>query len=656
MKVPILLPNIFNHPFTYESDLKLKVGDYVVVPFGKSKITGVVWDEFEKKNNRNFKIKNVLKKLDVVPLKKTTIKFLNWFSEYNIIPKGMALKLVLLSSNAVEKIQKDAYKIFETNIKKNSIKLSEEQKKSLKKMNVSNQKFRVHVLQGTTGSGKTMVYFEALKAIINKGFQGLILLPEIGLTGQFEKKFIEFFGFTPAVWHSGITKKKKEIIWSGIASGEIKVVIGARSSLFLPFKKLGLIIVDEEHDQSYKQHEGFRYSARDLAVIRARRENISIILGSATPSIESLNNCAADRYQHLVLTNRAGKAVQPTWSIVDLKNEQCEAGIAASTLANIRQTVEQGQQVLVFLNRRGFAPAIICHQCGWSGECHHCDSRLTVHRARGRLVCHHCDYQKRIPHLCPSCQGQELISVGEGTERSEAHLEKCFPNTKILRVDRDSTRKKGAMQAVFDAADSGEPCILIGTQMLAKGHHFANVTLVAVLDADSGLFSPDFRSHERMGQLLTQVAGRSGRGDLPGKVVIQTHQPQHPLLEVLINKGYGFFAQQLMSERRITQLPPFRHMALIRAESDRANEAESFLRLARSIAERISPPSPLVTYLGPLPAMLEKRAGRFRFVLQINASKRSLLQSLLSALALTLEEHKDSRRVRWTIDVDPQEI
>ena len=437
---------------------------------------------------------------------------------------------------------------------------------------------------------------------------------------------------------------------------EARIILGTRSAVFTPLCQPGLIIVDEEHDQSYKQHEGFRYSARDLAVIRARRENISIILGSATPSIESLNNCAADRYQHLVLTDRAGKAVQPTWSIVDLKNEQCEAGIAASTLTNIRQTVEQGQQVLVFLNRRGFAPAIICHQCGWSGECHHCDSRLTVHRARGRLICHHCDYQQRIPHLCPSCQGQELISVGEGTERSEAHLEKCFPNTKILRVDRDSTRKKGAMQAVFDVADSGEPCILIGTQMLAKGHHFANVTLVAVLDADSGLFSPDFRSHERMGQLLTQVAGRSGRGDLPGKVVIQTHQPQHPLLEVLINKGYGFFAQQLMSERRITQLPPFRHMALIRAESDRANEAESFLRLARSIAERISPPSLLVSYLGPLPAMLEKRAGRFRFVLQINASKRSLLQSLLSALALTLEEHKDSRRVRWSIDVDPQEI
>ena len=266
MKFPVLLPKIFNFPFTYESDLKLKVGDYVIVPFGKSKVTGVVWNEFEIKNDKKFEVKSILNKLNVSPLKITTIKFLNWFSEYNLIPKGMALKLVLLGSRVVEKSQKSIYKDFENNNKKKSIKLSKEQKKSLNKMNISNHKFRVHVLQGTTGSGKTMVYFEALKNIINKNSQGLVLLPEIGLTGQFEKKFLEFFGFSPAVWHSGIAKKKKEIIWSGIASGKIKVVIGARSSLFLPFKKLGLIIVDEEHDQSYKQDEGVTYNARDMAI------------------------------------------------------------------------------------------------------------------------------------------------------------------------------------------------------------------------------------------------------------------------------------------------------------------------------------------------------------------------------------------------------
>ena len=324
MKVPILLPNIFNYPFTYESDISLKVGDYVLVPFGKSKITGVVWDEFEKKTNKNFEVKKVIKKLNVNPLKKTTIKFLNWFSEYNIIPKGMALKLVLLSSNAVEKFEKNIYKNFDTINKKNSIKLSEEQKNSLKKMNVSNEKFRVHVLQGTTGSGKTMVYFEALKNIINKGFQGLILLPEIGLTSQFEKKFIEFFGFAPAVWHSGITKKKKEIIWSGIADGEIKVVIGARSSLFLPYKKLGIIIVDEEHDQSYKQDEGVTYNARDMAISRASFENIPINLITAVPSIETFENIQKGKYSISRLEKRYQDASLPNYEIINLNEIKLE--------------------------------------------------------------------------------------------------------------------------------------------------------------------------------------------------------------------------------------------------------------------------------------------------------------------------------------------
>ena len=325
MKVPILIPNIFNHPFTYDSDLKLKVGDYVVVPFGKSELTGVVWDDFEKKNNKNFAIKKVSKKLDVPSLKKNTIKFLNWFSEYNMIPKGMALKLLLLSSNAIEEISGEVYEQFKIDIKQNKIELSKEQKNCLKKMNVSNQKFRVHVLQGTTGSGKTMVYFEALKEIINKGFQGLILLPEIGLTGQFQNKFIEFFGFKPAVWHSGITKKNKEIIWSGIANDKIKVVIGARSSLFLPFKKLGLIIVDEEHDQSYKQDEGVTYNARDMAISRASFENIPINLITAVPSIETYDNIKKGKYSLSKLDQRYLNASLPNYEIINLNNSKLES-------------------------------------------------------------------------------------------------------------------------------------------------------------------------------------------------------------------------------------------------------------------------------------------------------------------------------------------
>ena len=364
MKFPILLPNIFNHPFTYESDLDLKVGDYVVVPFGKSKITGVVWDEFKKKNNKDFKLKTIFKKLNVTPLKKTTIKFLNWFAEYNIIPKGMALKLVLLSSNAVEISQKDVFKIFKTKIATNTIKLSDEQQKSLRKMNISNEQFRVHVLQGTTGSGKTIVYFSALKEIIKKGFQGLILLPEIGLTSQFEKKFLEFFGIVPAIWHSGISKKRKEIIWSGVANGEIKVVIGARSSLFLPFKKMGLIIVDEEHDQSYKQDEGITYNARDMAISRASFENIPINLITAVPSIETYENIQKGKYSISRLEQRYKNASLPNYEIINLNETKLEkqSWLSKKIIDKVNSHLDKNDQVLFFLNRRGFSPHVFCNK------------------------------------------------------------------------------------------------------------------------------------------------------------------------------------------------------------------------------------------------------------------------------------------------------
>ena len=319
MKVPILLPNIFNHPFTYESSiLDLKTGDYVIVPFGKSKITGVVWNEFEKDKKKKYIIKKVIQKLKIPSLKNNTIKFLNWFSEYNMVPKGMTLKLLLLSSNVVEKFPEKNYLIYKGKLKDNNIKLSQKQKQSLKKMNISNDKFRVHVLQGTTGSGKTMVYFEALKQLIIKGFQGLIMLPEIGLTGQFEKKFVEYFGFNPAIWHSGVTKKNKEIIWSGVANGEIRVVIGARSSLFLPFKKLGLVIVDEEHDQSYKQDEGVRYNARDMAISRTSFENVPINLITAVPSIETYDNIKKGKYTISRLNERFKNASMPNYEIINL--------------------------------------------------------------------------------------------------------------------------------------------------------------------------------------------------------------------------------------------------------------------------------------------------------------------------------------------------
>ncbi|MDG1819285.1 MAG: primosomal protein N' [Porticoccaceae bacterium] len=516
--------------------------------------------------------------------------------------------------------------------------------------------FKSFLLDGVTGSGKTEIYLQAIEKILRYGRQALILIPEISLTPQTEKRFRDRFNVPLVTLNSGLTDKARLEAWARAKSGEAQIILGTRSAIFTPLKDPGLIILDEEHDQSYKQQEGFRYSARDLAVIRAKQENIPIILGSATPSLESLNNCNQQRYQHLVLETRAGSAVPPSWALVDLKAETLECGIARSTLAAIKETISKKQQVLVFLNRRGFAPTLLCHQCGWVAECRSCDARLTVHRARGRLICHHCNYQQRNVHQCPSCQGKELIAAGEGTERSEAWLQQCFPETPVLRVDRDSTRNKGAMQKVFDTANSGEPCILVGTQMLAKGHHFANITLVVVLDADSGLFSADFRSHERMGQLLVQVAGRSGRGSSAGKVIVQTHQPQHPLLQLLINEGYSQYAKLLLDQRQLTQLPPYNQMAIIRAESNNPNQAEKFLRAARNLAETIAPPTPNLSYLGPLPALMEKRAGRFRFIFQLSGQRRADLQQLLSALCPQLERLPEARQVRWSIDVDPQEL
>ena len=563
--------------------------------------------------------------------------------------KPLEEKLLIESSNqCIPEVALDKL------LRQDNLTLYPSQKQALEA--IDHHHFNCSLLDGVTGSGKTEIYLQSIEKTLRYERQALVLIPEISLTPQTEKRFRDRFHVPIVTLHSGLTDKQRLNAWMQARSGQAKIILGTRSAIFTPLKAPGLIILDEEHDPSYKQQEGFRYSARDLAVIRAQQEHIPIILGSATPSLESLNNCHAGRYQHLVLSTRAGNAVQPDWQVIDLKTERSNAGIAATTLMAIDQTLKNNHQVLVFLNRRGFAPAMLCHQCGWTAECQHCDSRLTVHRARSRLICHHCDFQQRVPQQCPSCRSRELIAAGEGTERSEAFLQQYFPDTIVLRVDRDSTRKKGVMQEVFNTADSGESCILVGTQMLAKGHHFENVTLVAVLDADSGLFSPDFRSHERMGQLLTQVAGRSGRGIARGRVIVQTHQPDHPLLALLISQGYGHFARQLLPQRELSQLPPFRHMSVIRAESHRPDEADAFLRLARKIAEKLQVPTPALSYLGPLPALMEKRAGRFRYVLRIDADQRPALQVLLSAVAVELENHKDSRRVRWSIDVDPQEL
>ena len=647
MKVPILLPNIFNHPFTYESDLNLKVGDYVIVPFGKSKITGVVWDEFEKKNNRNFKVKNVLKKLNVLPLKKTTIKFLNWFSEYNIVPKGMALKLVLLSSSAIEKLPKDNYKKFESDIYSNSFKLSEEQKKSLKKMNISNQKFRVHVLQGTTGSGKTMVYFEALKEIINKGFQGLILLPEIGLTGQFENKFLEFFGFTPAVWHSGISKKKKEIIWSGISNGDIKVIIGARSSLFLPFKKLGLIIVDEEHDQSYKQDEGVTYNARDMAISRASFENIPINLVTAVPSIETYENIKKGKYTISRLEQRYQNASLPNYEIINLNETKLEkqSWLSKKIIDRVNSHLAKNDQVLFFLNRRGFSPHVLCNKCFNSYSCPNCSINLVYHKNKNNLLCHYCGFKSSLKRTCVKDGDCEFIFSGPGVERISEEVKKKFPLKKIEIFSSDTMNKKDSSEKL-EKIINNEVQILVGTQLISKGFHFPSLNCIVVVDIDLSLHGHDLRGAEKNLQLYHQLSGRAGRTGKPATVYFQTYNTNTKMILDLTNSNPDIFLDRELDIRRQNKLPPFQRFIslILTGENETKLEKEAFYFknfIEKKIEGRV---------LGPVSAPIFRLKRKYRIRLLVRGSKSLKLQN---SIAKIIPDFKFSSGIKLSVDVDP---
>jgi primosomal protein N' (replication factor Y) len=647
MKFPILLPNIFNHPFTYESDLNLKVGDYVVVPFGKSKITGVVWDEFEKKNNKNFKLKSVLKKLNVTPLKKTTIKFLNWFAEYNIIPKGMALKLVLLSSNAIEKFQQEVFKTFNLNIRASTIKLSEEQKRSLKKMNISNQKFRVHVLQGTTGSGKTIVYFSALKEIIKKDFQGLILLPEIGLTSQFEKKFIEFFGIIPAVWHSGISKKKKEIIWSGVANGEIKVVIGARSSLFLPFKKLGLIIVDEEHDQSYKQDEGVTYNARDMAISRASFENIPINLITAVPSIETFENVKKGKYSISRLEKRYQNASLPNYEIINLNETKLEkqSWLSKKIIEKVNFHLDKDDQVLFFLNRRGFSPYVLCSKCFNSYSCPNCSINLVYHKNKNNLLCHYCGFRTSLKRTCTKDGDCEIIFSGPGVERISEEVKKKFPTKKIEIFSSDTMNKKDSI-IKLDKIINNQVQILVGTQLISKGFHFPNLNCIVVVDIDLSSHGHDLRGAEKNLQLYHQLSGRAGRAGKPATVYFQTLNNNHKMILDLTNSNPNIFLDRELDIRKKNKLPPFqRFISLILTGENEVKLEKEAYKFKTFIENKLTG-----KILGPVNAPIFRLKKRYRIRLLIRGEKTLKLQN---SLAAAIPNYKFQPGIKLSVDVDP---
>ena len=647
MKYPILLPNIFNYPFTYESDLDLKIGEYVSVPFGKNKLTGVVWDKLEDNEQKKFKLKKVFKKLQVNPLKKTTINFLNWFSEYNIIPKGMALKLMLLSNNAIEDNIKNNFQVFESNIKNNSIKLSEDQKKSLKEMVVLKNKFRVHVLQGTTGSGKTFVYFEALKSIIKKGFQGLILLPEIGLTGQFQQKFVEYFGFNPAVWHSGISKKKKEIIWNGISNGKIQVIIGARSSLFLPFKKLGIIIVDEEHDQSFKQDEGITYNARDMAIARASFENIPINLITAVPSVETYENIKKGKYSLSRLNQRYQNASLPNYEIINLNNSKLEkqSWLSNEIIKKVNSHLEKKDQVLFFLNRRGFSPHVLCNKCYTSFSCPNCSINLVYHKNKGNLLCHYCGYKSHLKRDCSKEGNCEFIFSGPGVERISDEVKRKFPDKKIEIFSSDTMNKKDSMDKL-DKIIKNETNILVGTQLISKGFHFPSLNCIVVVDIDLSSQGYDLRGAEKNLQLYHQLSGRAGRTGKPAIVYFQTYNHDTKMIDDITNKNPDIFLERELEIRKKNKLPPFQRFIslILTGENEHKLETEA-LGFKNFIENKIEG-----RVLGPVNAPIFRLKKKFRVRLLIRGIKSMKVQN---SIAKIIPNYKFAAGIKLSVDVDP---
>ncbi|MDZ7276884.1 primosomal protein N' [Pantoea eucrina] len=540
-------------------------------------------------------------------------------------------------------------------VKGERLRLNTEQAMAVGAIRSEDDHYAAWLLAGITGSGKTEVYLSVLENVLARGKQALVLVPEIGLTPQTIARFRERFDAPVDVLHSALNDSERLAVWLRARSGETAIVIGTRSALFTPLARPGVIIIDEEHDSSYKQQEGWRYQARDLAVFRAHEENIPIVMGSATPALETLHNVRVGKYRQLNLMQRAGNAKPALQQLIDLKGQPLKGGLAPALLGKMRQHLQADNQVLLFLNRRGFSPALMCHDCGWLAECQRCDSYYTLHQHHRQLRCHHCDSQRPLPHQCPGCGSTHLMPVGVGTEQLEQQLTTLFPGVPISRIDRDTTSRKGALEQHLADVHRGGARILVGTQMLAKGHHFPDVTLVSLLDVDGALFSADFRAAERFAQLYTQVAGRAGRAGKQGEVLLQTHHPEHPLLQTLLHRGYFAFADQTLLERQAVQLPPWTSHALFRAEDMDNTQAAEFLTQLRNLLEASPLKDEAMWLMGPVPALAPKRSGRWRWQLLLQHPSRKRLQQLLSSSLPLVGTLPAARKVKWTLDIDPTE-
>lgn len=653
--LPTPLRRLFDYLPPQDMDaFSLVPGVRVRVPFQSRMLTGILVEVVEETKIPTDKLKRAEAVLDQSPIFTLDVyELCEWAANYYHYSFGEVLSAALpavLRRGKPADCKKKLPPACEE--RQQPLTLNDTQQKALNEILASSNQFKTFLIDGVTGSGKTEVYLQAIHAMLGLEKQVLVLVPEISLTPQTIARFRVRFPVSIAVLHSSLSDGERLAAWLAAKAGEAKIVIGTRSAIFTSFKRLGLIIVDEEHDASFKQQDRFRYHARDLAVLRANKNNIPVVLGSATPSLESLLNVKRGRYQLLELPHRAGGASMPSFSVIDMRRQKSSDGLSPALLNAMREQLQAGNQVMLFLNRRGFAPALFCAQCNWIAGCKRCDARMVYHRAQHELRCHHCDARTKMPKACQQCGDTHIEPVGFGTQRIEEILQTHFPDTPVIRVDRDSVKGKEALDSLLDKIHVQQPAILLGTQMLAKGHHFPQVTFVGIIDADNGLFSADYRAAEQMGQLLMQVAGRAGRAEKTGTVMIQTRCPEHPHLQKLICEGYAVFAQELLAERAQFVLPPYTFASIFRAEAYSDKTAKSFLDNVREISHSFSG---AVTVLGPLPALMAKKKGMHCQHLIFKSDKRAVLQRFLSKLLQKLDDFHGAKSVKWILDVDPIE-
>lgn len=667
--IPVPLRQLFDYlPPLEQSNVTGLPGMRVAVPFGNQKKVGIIVASAKTSDLPKAKLKRAYALLDQEPLFPTTLlDLIQWASKYYHAPLGEVFetalpsrlrKLELPTSRKKKKIEETRSQEIRSETSathQTTLQLNSAQQQAVDAIQQSFGKFQTFLLNGVTGSGKTEVYIRVIEKALAQNLQSLVLIPEIGLTPQLLARFQERFSVPISVLNSSLSERKRFEAWEQARTGQAPIVIGTRLSAFVPLKSPGVFIVDEEHDASFKQQEGFRYHARDLLIKRASLEKCPIVLGSATPSLETLYNIENGKFQNLILPSRAGNATFPTLQILDIRHKKLEEGLSTQLIEKMHEHINNQGQILLFLNRRGYAPILMCFACGFIANCQYCDARLTIHHRLQQLQCHHCESSIPLYLECPVCQHKNLKPIGIGTERIEQALQKYFPRVSITRIDRDTISKKNTMSETIERIHKGETNILLGTQMIAKGHHFPNVTLVAILDIDPALFSLDFRSLEKIGQLITQVSGRTGRADRLGHVILQTCHPEHPLLKKLLESGYSNFANALLKERQLINLPPYSHQALIRAEAKILDRALDFLAF---IKHDFFPKTSLSTFkvLGPIPAPMEKRLGKYHGQLLLQANQRAFLQKLLQNIVPKIEAYAVNKKIRWSLDVDPIDL